>query len=45
MVREAVRRAGIEPAQVDEIAMGNVFSAGLGQNPVRPTGFTRAWPR
>ena len=31
VVREAVRRAGIEPAQVDEIIMGNVLSAGLGQ--------------
>jgi len=34
-VREAVRRAGIEPAQVDECIMGNVISAGLGQNPAR----------
>ncbi len=37
-VREAVRRAGIEPAQVDEIIMGNVVSAGLGQNPARQAG-------
>src|SRR5271165_3019768 len=40
-VREAVRRAGIEPAQVgeiDEIIMGNVISAGLGQNPARQAG-------
>ena len=34
-VAEAVRRAGIEPQQVDEIIMGNVVSAGLGQNPAR----------
>ena len=34
-VREAVRRAGIDPEQVDEIIMGNVVSAGLGQNPAR----------
>lgn len=34
-VREAVKRAGIEPAQVDECIMGNVVSAGLGQNPAR----------
>src|ERR1700735_3913957 len=34
-VREAVRRAGIDPAQVDECIMGNVVSAGLGQNPAR----------
>jgi|SRR5271157_1731528 len=35
VVREAVKRAGIEPAQVDECIMGNVVSAGLGQNPAR----------
>ena len=34
-VREAVKRAGIDPAQVDECIMGNVVSAGLGQNPAR----------
>jgi len=38
VVREAVRRAGIEPTQVDEIIMGNVVSAGLGQNPTRQAG-------
>src|SRR5438094_8487838 len=32
VVREAVKRAGIEPASVDECIMGNVISAGLGQN-------------
>jgi acetyl-CoA C-acetyltransferase len=32
---EAVRRAGIEPAVVDQCFMGNVVSAGLGQNPAR----------
>jgi acetyl-CoA C-acetyltransferase len=35
VVREAVKRAGIDPAQVDECIMGNVISAGLGQNPAR----------
>ncbi|HYG99351.1 MAG TPA: acetyl-CoA C-acetyltransferase [Terriglobales bacterium] len=35
VVREAVKRAGIEPAQVNEVIMGNVVSAGLGQNPAR----------
>jgi acetyl-CoA C-acetyltransferase len=34
-VREAVRRAGIEPARVDECIMGNVLSAGVGQAPAR----------
>jgi len=35
VVREAVRRAGLEPAQIDECIMGNVLPAGLGQNPAR----------
>jgi acetyl-CoA C-acetyltransferase len=34
-VREAVARAGIDPATVDECIMGNVVSAGLGQAPAR----------
>jgi acetyl-CoA C-acetyltransferase len=34
-VREAVRRAGIDPAGVDECIMGNVLSAGVGQAPAR----------
>src|SRR6266550_8274490 len=35
VVREAVKRANIESRQVDECIMGNVISAGLGQNPAR----------
>ena len=35
VIAEAVRRAGIEPKQVDEAIMGNVVQAGLGQNPAR----------
>src|SRR5881394_1637412 len=35
VVREAVKRAGIDPATVDECIMGNVVSASLGQNPAR----------
>ena len=35
VVREAARRAGIDPAVVDECIMGNVVSAGLGQAPAR----------
>src|SRR5438876_5411021 len=35
VVREAVRRARLDPKQVDECIMGNVLSAGLGQNPAR----------
>jgi acetyl-CoA C-acetyltransferase len=35
VVREALRRAGIVPQDIDEVIMGNVISAGLGQNPAR----------
>jgi acetyl-CoA C-acetyltransferase len=35
VVREAVKRAGLNPDQVDECIMGNVLPAGLGQNPAR----------
>ncbi len=35
VVREAVARAGIDPAAVEECIMGNVVSAGLGQAPAR----------
>lgn len=38
VVAETVRRAGLEPQQVDEIIMGNVLQAGLGQNPARQAG-------
>jgi acetyl-CoA C-acetyltransferase len=34
-VREAVKRAQLTPEQIDECIMGNVVSAGLGQNPAR----------
>jgi acetyl-CoA C-acetyltransferase len=34
-VRETVRRAGLDPAAVDECIMGNVIQAGNGQNPAR----------
>jgi acetyl-CoA C-acetyltransferase len=35
VVREAVRRAGIDPNAVDECIMGHVIQAGTGQNPAR----------
>ena len=35
VVAEVVRRAGIDPDQVDEAILGNVVQAGLGQNPAR----------
>jgi acetyl-CoA C-acetyltransferase len=35
VVRESVRRAGVKPEDVDEVIMGCVIQAGLGQNPAR----------
>jgi acetyl-CoA C-acetyltransferase len=35
VVREAVRRAGVDPGAVDECIMGNVVSGGVGQAPAR----------
>src|SRR3977135_3501847 len=35
VIREAVHRAGIDAATVDECLMGNVVSAGIGQAPAR----------
>ncbi len=34
-IAEAIRRAGIPAGSIDEVLMGNVLSAGLGQNPAR----------
>jgi len=35
VVRESVKRAGVKPEDVDEVIMGCVIQAGLGQNPAR----------
>jgi len=35
VVAEAIRRAAIDPKQIDEAILGNVVQAGLGQNPAR----------
>ena len=35
VIKEAVKRAGIQPADVDEVYMGNVVQAGQGQNVAR----------
>src|SRR5512142_3108459 len=34
-IREALRRAGVDPSAVDEVVMGNVLQAGQGQAPAR----------
>ena len=34
-IKEALKRSGIQPQEVDEVIMGNILQAGLGQNPAR----------
>ncbi len=33
--KEAIKRAGIDPAMIDDVIVGNILSAGLGQNVAR----------
>ena len=35
VVKEILKRTGIEPTQIDECIMGNILGAGQGQNPAR----------
>jgi len=43
-VRESVKRAGIKPEEVDEVIMGCVIQAGLGQNPARQAALNGGLP-
>jgi acetyl-CoA C-acetyltransferase len=42
--REALRRAGVEPGRVDEVIVGNVLSAGVGQAPARQVALAAGLP-
>jgi acetyl-CoA C-acetyltransferase len=44
VVREAVRRAGVESSRIDECIMGCVLQAGLGQNPARQAALSGGLP-
>ena len=44
VVRESVKRAGIRPEDVDEVIMGCVIQAGLGQNPARQAALNGGLP-
>ena len=41
---EAIKRAGIKPADIDEVILGNVLSAGLGQAPARQAALRAGLP-
>jgi acetyl-CoA C-acetyltransferase len=43
-IKEAVKRAGVDPANVDEVIMGCVVSAGLGQAPARQAALKAGLP-
>lgn len=43
-IAEAMQRAGLEPKQVEEVIMGNVLSAGLGQNSARQAALAAGLP-
>src|SRR6185436_9978433 len=44
VIKEAIQRAGITPEQVDQVIMGNVLQAGLGQNPARQAAIAAGIP-
>lgn len=44
-IREAVKRAGVENTDIDEVLMGNVLTAGLGQNPARQAAMRAGLPQ
>src|SRR3989454_1101033 len=44
VITEAVNRAGLVPADIEEVIIGNVISAGLGQNPARQAALLAGLP-
>ncbi len=44
VIKEAVRRSGIAPDAIDEVIMGNVVSAGIGQAPARQAAIQSGLP-
>jgi len=45
VIAEAVKRAGLQNEQIDEVIMGNVLQAGLGQNPARQASILAGLPQ
>ena len=44
-VKEAIKRAGIKPEMIDEVVLGNVLQAGLGQNVARQVSINAGIPK
>lgn len=44
VIRGALEKAGVKPEQVDEVILGNVLQAGLGQNPARQAALRAGLP-
>lgn len=44
VIKDALKQAGVKPEQVDEVIMGNVLQAGLGQNPARQAAMKAGLP-
>ena len=44
VIKEALKRAGVAPEQVDEVMFGNILTAGLGQNPARQAALNAGIP-
>lgn len=44
VIKDLVRRTSIKPEEVDEVVLGNVIQAGLGQNPARQAAFMAGLP-
>ena len=45
VIKEAIKRAGINPDQIDEVVYGNVLTTGLGQNPARQASMAAGIPK
>ena len=44
-IRESLARAGVDPAEVDEVIMGQILTAGQGQNPARQAAMSAGMPK
>ena len=43
-LKEALERTGVDPEEVDEVILGNVLGAGIGQNPARQASLGAGFP-